>query len=136
MGRRFFTVCSFYVCVCVCVCVCISYCNQQPLLLGDRKGVLNLFDEMSHFLLGLKLKMDPTLCSSKSTLYIFHNTAKFPSKKCKRDFPGVAVVKNLPADAGAWVRALVREDPTCLGATMPMWDLPGPGLEPTQPKIN
>ena len=88
------------VCVCVCVCVCISYCNQQPLLLGDRKGVLNLFDEMSHFLLGLKLKMDPTLCSSKSTLYIFHNTAKFPSKKCKRDFPGVAVVKNLPANAG------------------------------------
>ena len=36
------------------------------------------------------------------------------------DLPGDAVVKNLPANAGAWVRALVREDPTCLGATKPM----------------
>ena len=41
-------------------------------------------------------------------------------------FPGVAVVKNLPAsarDMGSsppWVRALVREDPTCHGVTKPV----------------
>ena len=34
------------------------------------------------------------------------------------DFPGGAVVKNLPANAG--VQALVQEDPTCRGATKPM----------------
>ena len=33
------------------------------------------------------------------------------------DFPGGAVVKNPPANAGTWVRALVWEDPTCSGAT-------------------
>ena len=32
------------------------------------------------------------------------------------DFPGGAVVKNPPANAGA----LVREDPTCRGATKPV----------------
>ena len=37
-----------------------------------------------------------------------------------RDFPGGAVVKNPPANAGDMVRALVREDPTCRGATKPM----------------
>ena len=35
-------------------------------------------------------------------------------------FPGGAVVKNLPADAGTRVRSLVQEDPTCRGATKPM----------------
>ena len=36
------------------------------------------------------------------------------------DFPGGTVVKNLPANnAGNTVRALVREDPTYLGATKP-----------------
>ena len=35
-------------------------------------------------------------------------------------FPGGAVVKNLPANAGSRVRALVREDPTCHGATKPV----------------
>ena len=37
-----------------------------------------------------------------------------------RDFPGGTVVKNPPANAGTWVRALVREDTTCHGATKPM----------------
>lgn len=65
------------------VCVYVSFCNQQPLLLGDRRGILNLFDEMSHFLLGLKLKMDPLLCSSKSTIIRLpsHHTVQFPPKK-------------------------------------------------------
>ena len=38
----------------------------------------------------------------------------------KWDFPGGAVVKNLPANAGDTVRSLVREDPTCRGATKPV----------------
>ena len=37
-----------------------------------------------------------------------------------QDFPGGAVVKNPPANAGARVQALVREDPTCRGATKPL----------------
>lgn len=57
--------------MCVCVCMCVFYCNQQPLLLGDRRGVLSLFDEMSQFLLGLKLKIDLPLCSNKSTIIRF-----------------------------------------------------------------
>ena len=40
--------------------------------------------------------------------------------KNNRDFTGGAVVKNqLPANAGDTVRALVRKDPTCHGATKP-----------------
>ena len=35
-------------------------------------------------------------------------------------FPGGALVKNLPANAGSWVRALVWEDPICHGATKPV----------------
>ena len=38
----------------------------------------------------------------------------------KGHFPGGAVVKNPPANAGTRVRALAREDPTCRGATKPM----------------
>ena len=37
-----------------------------------------------------------------------------------RGFPGGAVVKNPPVNAGGWVRALVCEDPTCRGATKPV----------------
>ena len=37
-----------------------------------------------------------------------------------RDFPGGTVVKNPPAMQGTRVRSLVREDPTCHGATKPM----------------
>ena len=40
-------------------------------------------------------------------------------KKKKRDFPGGAVAKNPPANAGDWVQSLVQEDPTCHGATKP-----------------
>ena len=36
------------------------------------------------------------------------------------DFPGGTVVENPPANAGTWVQALVREDPTCCGATKPV----------------
>ena len=36
------------------------------------------------------------------------------------DFPGGAVVKNLPANAGYTVPALVREDLTCCGAAKPV----------------
>ena len=35
-------------------------------------------------------------------------------------FPGGAVVDNPPANAGDWVCALVREDPTCHGAAKPV----------------
>ena len=35
-------------------------------------------------------------------------------------FPGGAVVKNPPANAGDMVRTLVQEDPTCRGATKPV----------------
>ena len=35
------------------------------------------------------------------------------------DFSGGAVVKNPPANSGDTVQALVREDPTCRGATKP-----------------
>ena len=35
-------------------------------------------------------------------------------------FPGGTVVENPPANAGDWVRALVREDPTCCGAAKPV----------------
>ena len=41
-------------------------------------------------------------------------------KSLPGDFPGGAVVKNPPAKAGDTVRALVREDPTCRGATKPV----------------
>ena len=36
------------------------------------------------------------------------------------DFPGGSVAKNPPANAQDTVRALVREDPTCLRAVKPM----------------
>ena len=53
---------------------------------------------------------------------IFHNLPFFSSFKnlLNRDFPGGAVVKNPPANAGDTGRALVREDPTCRGATKPV----------------
>ena len=52
-------------------------------------------------------------------------------KKMALGFLGGAVVKNLPANAGTRVQPLVREDPTCRGATKPVrhnyW---GSALEP------
>ena len=40
-------------------------------------------------------------------------------KKNRQGFPGGTVVGNPPANAGDTGRALVREDPTCRGATKP-----------------
>ena len=40
--------------------------------------------------------------------------------KCCGDFPGGAVVRTCLPMPGTQVRALVREDPTCRGATKPM----------------
>ena len=49
-------------------------------------------------------------------------------------FPGGAVVKNPPANAGAQVQALVQKDPTYRGATKPMrhnlWGLRSRAHEP------
>ena len=42
------------------------------------------------------------------------------AENIKMDFPGGAVVENLPAMQGTRVRALVWEDPTCRGATRPV----------------
>ena len=42
------------------------------------------------------------------------------NKNYSWDFPGGAVVKNPPADAGDTVRSLVREHPTCRRATKPV----------------
>ena len=35
-------------------------------------------------------------------------------------FPGGSVAKNHPAMQEIWVRSLIREDPTCCGATKPV----------------
>ena len=56
----------------------------------------------------LKVPPGSVLALSKATL-----------KLSLWDFPGGAVVKNPPANAGL-VQALVRKDPTCRGATKPM----------------
>ena len=46
----------------------------------------------------------------------------YPKKRKRnfRVFPGGALVKNPPANAGTQVRALAQEDPTCHGATKPV----------------
>ena len=52
---------------------------------------------------------------------------KYVFQERREDFPGWhstslvgTVVENLPANAGARVQGLVREDPTCRGATKPV----------------
>ena len=57
------------------------------------------------------------------------------NKISHRDFPGGAVVAgNPPASSGTWVQVLVREDPTCRGATKPVRHTTEPGrLEPVLP---
>ena len=40
-------------------------------------------------------------------------------KNLTEDFPGSAMVRNLPANAGTQVRFLVQKDPTYSGATKP-----------------
>ena len=54
------------------------------------------------------------------TLKPFNRTVSVVIKVPSLDLPGGAVVKNPPANAGAWVQSLAREDPTCRGATEPM----------------
>ena len=54
-----------------------------------------------------------------STFYLFRETLK---NSRVSGFPGGAVVKNPPANAGDRVRALGQEDPTCRGATKPVHD--------------
>ena len=44
-----------------------------------------------------------------------------PSRKYEGDFPGGAVVRVHLTMQGTRVQALVREDPTCRGATKPVW---------------
>ena len=44
----------------------------------------------------------------------------FRKRSQARDFPGGAVVKNPPSNAGDTVQSLVREDPTCHRATQPV----------------
>ena len=41
-------------------------------------------------------------------------------RKEEREFPGGKQDKNLPDNAGTWVRSLVQEDPTCCGTTKPV----------------
>ena len=52
-----------------------------------------------------------------------------------QDFPGGPVVKSPPANAETQVQSLVQEDPTCFGATKPLyhnyWSLRA--LEPVLP---
>ena len=52
--------------------------------------------------------------SQNQWIIVIHNINKF------WDFPGGAVVKNPPANAGTWVWSLVWEDPTCHGANKPV----------------
>ena len=54
----------------------------------------------------------------EARIYIGEKTAS--SISGAEGFPGGTVVKNPPTNAGDTVRALVREDPTCLGATKPV----------------
>ncbi len=54
--------------------------------------------------------------------YIKRETAILPLKGdlLKGDFPGDAVIKNSPANAGDPVRSPAREDLTCHGTTKPV----------------
>ena len=49
--------------------------------------------------------------------YMLHDV---PFKNKLWDFPGGTVVKNPPTNAGGTSSILVREDPTCRGATKPV----------------
>ena len=54
-------------------------------------------------------------------IYINQNQTDKLRKYFQKYFPGGTVVKNPPANAGdTGSRALVREDPTCCGATKPV----------------
>ena len=53
-------------------------------------------------------------------IHQFHFWVFIGKKPKMLDIPGGAVVKNPPANAGAQVWALIREDPTCREATKPV----------------
>lgn len=53
------------------------------------------------------------------SLYQVNIRRVFIYKSMLRTFPGGAVDKNLPADAGTQVQSLLQEDPTCHGASKP-----------------
>ena len=67
-----------------------------------------------------KTKHTLTIWFSNCALGIYPNDLKTAQKPVHGGFPGGAVVKNPPAKAGDRVQALVREDPTCRGATKPV----------------
>ena len=50
----------------------------------------------------------------------FRSGQNYNSKRYTWDLTGGPVVKNPPANAGAWVRSLVREAPTCCRASKPL----------------
>ena len=58
--------------------------------------------------------------SSKSHFTVIRTKPSQFNNPKRWDFPGGAVVKNLPASAGERVQSLVWEDPTCHGATKPV----------------
>ena len=56
------------------------------------------------------------------TLWItWANTLTVENKNGGPSFPGGSVIENLPANAGDRGSVLVQEDPTCCGATKPLW---------------
>ena len=86
-----------------------------------------------HFILGIRVsitcisfssldytltKLDEKLLESRNTVSLTLNNTKLIITIC--DFPGSTMAKNLPANARDMGSILVREDPTCHGATKPM----------------
>ena len=51
---------------------------------------------------------------------IYPKKAIIQKDTCTLGFPGISVVKNLPAMHETRVQSLVQEDPTCCGAVKPM----------------
>ena len=74
--------------------------------------------------LALSLTVSVTSMSVVNLYYLPHRVVQtvneFIKVKLLGDFPGGAVVQNLPANARTWVPSLVWEDPTCRRATKPM----------------
>ena len=81
----------------------------------------------------------PNAAKNKNKNKINKFIKKKKKKKTGRDFPGGAVVKNLPASAGTWVWSLVWEDPTCRRATKPVshnyWSLCATTTEARAPQL-
>ena len=84
----------------------------------------NVSEHVAHFWFSVTSKVNPRRKCDKivfllPTLMEYQNLKSGYIRKSIQGFPGGAVVENPPADAGDMVRALVREDPTCRGATKP-----------------